>query len=38
VSPDYTVGLVKPHHFWTVTQATREDPLPLTAGSSVASS
>jgi ABC-type polysaccharide/polyol phosphate transport system ATPase subunit len=38
VSPDYTVGLVKPHHFWTVTQATREEPLPLTAGSSVASS
>ncbi|HEV8610425.1 MAG TPA: ABC transporter ATP-binding protein [Thermoanaerobaculia bacterium] len=38
VSPDYTVGLVKPHHFWTVTQASPEEPLPLTAGSSVASS
>jgi lipopolysaccharide transport system ATP-binding protein len=38
VSPDYTVGLVKPHHFWTVTQLTGEEPLPLTAGSSVASS
>ncbi|HEX9688689.1 MAG TPA: ABC transporter ATP-binding protein [Thermoanaerobaculia bacterium] len=38
VSPDYTVGLVKPHHFWTVTEGSGEEPLPLTAGSSAASS
>ena len=41
VAPDYTVGLVRPHHFWTVTQARTlppEEPLPLTAGSSAASS
>jgi ABC-type polysaccharide/polyol phosphate transport system ATPase subunit len=38
VSPDYSVGLVKPRHFWTVTEASAEEPLPLTAGSSAASS
>jgi homopolymeric O-antigen transport system ATP-binding protein len=38
VPPEYTVGLVKPHHFWTVTEATPQESLPLTAGSSVASS
>jgi lipopolysaccharide transport system ATP-binding protein len=38
VSPDYTVGLVKPRHFWTVTEASADEPLPLTAGGSVASS
>jgi energy-coupling factor transporter ATP-binding protein EcfA2 len=34
VSPDYTVGLVKPRHFWTVTEGSAEEPLPVTAGSS----
>ncbi|HEU5250635.1 MAG TPA: ABC transporter ATP-binding protein [Thermoanaerobaculia bacterium] len=38
VSPDYTVGLVKPRHFWTVTEASADEPLPLTAGGSVTSS
>jgi homopolymeric O-antigen transport system ATP-binding protein len=38
VSPDYSVGLVKPRHFWTVTEARSEEPLPVTAGSSIASS
>ena len=38
VSPDYTVGLVKPHHFWTVTEGGSEEPLPMTAESSAASS
>jgi ABC-type polysaccharide/polyol phosphate transport system ATPase subunit len=37
VAPDYTVGLVRPRHFWTITGAIAED-LPLTAGSSVATS
>ncbi|HEY3170859.1 MAG TPA: ABC transporter ATP-binding protein [Thermoanaerobaculia bacterium] len=37
-APDYTVGLVKPHHFWTVTEGSAEEPLPMTAGSSAASS
>jgi ABC-type polysaccharide/polyol phosphate transport system ATPase subunit len=38
VSPDYTVGMVRPRHFWTVTEASPEEPLPLTADSSAASS
>ena len=33
VSPDYTVGLVKPQHFWTVTEGRPEEALPLTAES-----
>jgi hypothetical protein len=33
VSPDYTVGLVKPQHFWTVTEGSPEEALPMTAGS-----
>jgi len=38
VSPDYAVGLLRPRHFWTVTEGSGEEPLPLTAGSSAASS
>lgn len=38
VSPDYAVGIVRPRHFWTVTEASPEEPLPLTADSSAASS
>ena len=37
VSPDYAVGLIRPRHFWTVTEGSGEEPLPLTAGSSAAS-
>ena len=37
VSPDYAVGLLRPRHFWTVTEGSGEEPLPLTAGSSAAS-
>ncbi|HLN92544.1 MAG TPA: hypothetical protein VK389_01670, partial [Thermoanaerobaculia bacterium] len=33
VSPDYTVGLVKPQYFWTVTEGSPEEALPLTAES-----
>ena len=36
VSPDYAVGLLRPRHFWTVTEGSGEEPLPLTAGSSAA--
>ena len=38
VSPDYAVGLIRPRHFWTVTEGSGEEPLPLTAGSSTAAS
>jgi len=38
VAPDYAVGLVRPRHFWTVTEGSCEEPLPVTAGSSAASS
>ena len=38
VSSEYSVGMVKPRHFWTVTEASAEESLPLTAGSSAASS
>jgi len=38
VAPEYTVGLVKPRHFWTVTNGSSEEPRPVTAGSSAASS
>jgi lipopolysaccharide transport system ATP-binding protein len=38
VSPEYSVGMVKPRHFWTVTDASAEESLPLTAGSSAATS
>ncbi len=37
VSPDYSVGLIRPRHFWTVTEGSGEEPLPLTAGSSATS-
>jgi lipopolysaccharide transport system ATP-binding protein len=37
VSPDYAVGLIRPRHFWTITEGSGEEPLPLTAGSSAAS-
>ncbi len=36
-SPDYAVGLIRPRHFWTVTEGSGEEPLPLTARSSAAS-
>ena len=36
VSPDYAVGLLRPRHYWTVTEGSGEEPLPLTAGSSAA--
>jgi lipopolysaccharide transport system ATP-binding protein len=37
VSPDYAVGLIRPRHFWTVTEGSGEEPLPITAGTSAAS-
>jgi homopolymeric O-antigen transport system ATP-binding protein len=32
VSPDYTVGLVKPRHLWAVAEVSPEEELPMTAG------
>jgi hypothetical protein len=36
VSPDYTVGLVKPRHLWAVAEVSPEEELPMTAGTPAA--